>query len=127
MELEKMICHRKATIREVMLCIDKNAKGTAFIVDDADKLIGVITDGDVRRLLIDGYGVNDSIQSHIKKEFVYALDTENFSDITKKFNYRIRIIPIVNKEMKLVDYVEYDENVRIALPQPQLNGKEYKY
>lgn len=127
MELEKMICHQKATIKEVMMCIDANAKGTAFIVNDAKKLIGVVTDGDIRRLLIEGYGVNDFIEAHIKKNFVYALETENPQDITKKFDYRIRIIPIVNGEMQLVDYAEYDENVHISLAQPQLNGNEYKY
>lgn len=122
-----MICHQKATIKEVMMCIDANAKGTAFIVNDAKKLIGVVTDGDIRRLLIEGYGVNDFIEAHIKKNFVYALETENPQDITKKFDYRIRIIPIVNGEMQLVDYAEYDENVHISLAQPQLNGNEYKY
>lgn len=127
MELKKMICHQKATIKEVMMCIDANAKGTAFIVNDAKKLIGVVTDGDIRRLLIEGYGVNDFIETHIKKNFVYALETENPQDITKKFDYRIRIIPIVNGEMQLVDYAEYDENVHISLAQPQLNGNEYKY
>lgn len=127
MDLEKMICHQKATVKEVMMCIDTNAKGTAFIVDNANTLIGIMTDGDIRRLLIDGYGVNDTIEPHIQKEFVCALETENPQDIQKKFNYRIRIIPIVNEQMQLVDYAEYDESVHISLAQPQLNGNEYKY
>lgn len=127
MELEKMICHENASIREVMMCIDNNARGTAFIVDDENKLIGVITDGDIRRLLIEGYGINDFIKTHIQDNFVYALENENMQDIAEKFNYRIRIIPIVNEKMQLKDYAEYDENVHISLAQPQLNGNEYKY
>lgn len=126
-ELDRLICHQKATIKEVMMCIDKNTKGTAFIVNDEKKLIGVITDGDIRRLLIEGYGINDSIEMHIQEKFVYVLETENLQDIKNKFNHRIRIIPIVNEEMQLVDYAEYDENVHISLAQPQLNGNEYKY
>lgn len=127
MELKKMICHQKSTIKDVMMCIDRNARGTAFIVDDEDRLIGVITDGDIRRLLIEGYGINDPIEMHMNRRFIYALDTDNLQDITKKFDYRIRIIPIVNDEMQLVNYAEYDENVHISLAQPQLNGNEYKY
>ena len=126
-ELDRLVCHKKVTIKEVMMCINTNAKGTAFIVDDANKLIGIMTDGDIRRLLIEGYGLNDSIETHIQEKFVYALDTESPQDITEKFNYRIRIIPIVNKEMQLVDYAEYNENIHISLAQPQLNGNEYKY
>lgn len=127
MKLEKMVCHQNATIREVMMCIDNNARGTAFIVDDENRLTGVVTDGDIRRLLIEGYGINDSIKMHIQDKFVYALENENMQDIAEKFNYRIRIIPIVNEKMQLKDYAEYDENVHISLAQPQLNGNEYKY
>lgn len=127
MELEKLICNYKVTIKEVMLCIDKNAKGTAFIVDDTSRLVGIMTDGDIRRLLISGYGLNDLIEIHMQKNFVYVLENENPSVIASKFNYRIRIIPIVNERMQLVDYASYDENIRIPLAQPQLSGNEYKY
>ena len=127
MELEMLTCYKGSTIKEVMMCIDRNAKGAVFIVDDANRLVGVITDGDIRRLLLEGYGLNDSIETHIKSEFICALETENPQDIAKKFNYRIRIIPVVNEEMQLVDYAEYDENIHISLAQPQLNGNEYKY
>lgn len=127
MKLEKMVCHQNATIKEAMMCIDNNARGTAFIVDDENRLTGVVTDGDIRRLLIEGYGINDSIKMHIQDKFVYALESENMQDIAEKFNYRIRIIPIVNEKMQLKDYAEYDENVHISLAQPQLNGNEYKY
>lgn len=127
MELSRLTCNCKATIREVMLCIDSNTKGSAFIEDDMGKLIGVVTDGDIRRLLINGYGMNDVIETHIGREFVYASVNETSEDIVSKFNYRIRIIPIVNEDMRLVDFSEYNENVHISLAQPQLNGNEYKY
>lgn len=127
MELNKLTCNWKATIKDVMLCIDANAKGSAFIEDDEGKLVGVVTDGDIRRLLISGYGMNDVIETHIGREFVYASVNETAGDIASKFNYRIRIIPIVDERMQLVDFSEYDENVHISLAQPQLNGNEYKY
>lgn len=126
-DLEKMVCSCKATIKDVMMCIDRNARGTAFIEDDAGRLVGVMTDGDIRRLLIGGYGVNDSIKTHMRKEFVYAKINDKPADIAEKFNYRIRILPIVNENMRLVDYVCYDENVHISLAQPQMSGNEYKY
>ena len=127
MELERLVCSRKATIKDVMMCIDKNTKGTAFIVNDANKLVGVITDGDIRRLLINGYGLNDQIEMHIGKNFIYASVLDSPESIATKFDWRIRIIPIVNEKMELVDYSEYDSNVHISLAQPQLNGNEYKY
>lgn len=127
MELEKMVCHYDMTIKEVMMCINENSRGTAFIVDDAGKLEGILTDGDIRRLLINGFGMNDRIKSHVNRNFKYALDTDKSTDILEKFSNDISIIPIVNKEMRLVDYICYNENVQISLAQPQLKGNEYKY
>ena len=72
MKLKELICSYKATIKETMICINENAKGAAFIVNDTGKLIGVVTDGDIRRLLINGYGLNDCIGTYIQKNFIYA-------------------------------------------------------
>lgn len=122
-----MICRWNASIRDVLMCINENTKGAAFIVNDEDKLIGVMTDGDIRRLLIEGHGLSDSIINYVSPNFVYAFLDDGSNNIAQKFNSCIRIIPIVNREMRLVDYVEYDKNVHISLAQPQLNGNEYKY
>ena len=127
MELEKLVCNSKATIKDVMVCIDRNLKGTAFIEDHTGRLVGVMTDGDIRRLLIGGYGVNDTIEAHMRKEFVYARINDEPTEIAAKINNHIRILPIVNENMQLVDYVCYDENVHISLAQPQMSGNEHKY
>lgn len=127
MELEKLKCSQEATIKEVMMCIDQNAKGAVFILDRDDRLIGVMTDGDIRRLLISGYGLNDSIKSHIRKEFVYARAGADTIDLVAKLSNRIKIVPIVNEKMQLVDYACRDEHIHMALAQPQLCGNEYKY
>ncbi len=127
MNLEKLICSKSATIKDVMMCINENAKGAAFIVDEAVRLVGIMTDGDIRRLLIDGYGLNDFIEEHIQSDFVYAKVNEEPENIAKKFNHRIRIIPIINESRQLVDYSEFDENIHLSLASPYLNGNEYKY
>lgn len=43
-----------SSIREVMACIDRNAKGIALIVDEERRLIGTVTDGDIRRAILGG-------------------------------------------------------------------------
>lgn len=123
----KLVCNQEVKIKDVMMCINENTKGIAFIIDDEQKLIGVMTDGDIRRLLINGYGLNDTIKKHIQRNFIYAFLNEEPEKIIDKFHDGIKIIPIVNENMQLVDYAEYNKNVHIALAQPQLDGNEYKY
>ena len=35
-----------------MKLIDRNSKGLCFVVDNSNKLLGVLTDGDIRRAII---------------------------------------------------------------------------
>jgi arabinose-5-phosphate isomerase len=39
-------------LREVLFDITRAGAGASFIVDDSGKLVGIITDGDVRRVLL---------------------------------------------------------------------------
>ncbi len=127
MNVEELVCNQASTIKEVMMCIDQNAKRTAFIVDDEKRLVGIVTDGDIRRLLLEGYGLNQIIEKYMHKNFVYASKGDEPGVIRKKFSDSITIIPVVDENMRLIDFSEYNENVHISLAQPQLNGNEYKY
>ncbi len=122
-----MICSVRATIREAMICINENCKGIVFIEDENSRLTGIMTDGDIRRLLIDGCGMDDIARNHMVTEFIYATVHDNPKDIARKFDRDIKIIPIVDDDMRPVNYAEYNKNMHMALAQPQLTGNEYKY
>jgi len=47
-----MLIPDSGTIREALAIIDANAQGTGFVVNDNQKLVGVLTDGDIRRAFI---------------------------------------------------------------------------
>ncbi|MBL4652671.1 MAG: CBS domain-containing protein, partial [Flavobacteriales bacterium] len=43
-----------------------------FVIDDTGKLVGAVTDGDIRRGLITGVDVNDSVHQVMNKKVVYT-------------------------------------------------------
>lgn len=43
--------HTQATLKEIIITISQNRLGATAVVDEAQKVIGIITDGDVRRML----------------------------------------------------------------------------
>src|SRR3989344_7367564 len=53
-DLQKYLVSPGSSIREVMECIDRNTKGISLVVDEDRKLIGTITDGDIRRAILAG-------------------------------------------------------------------------
>jgi CBS domain-containing protein len=99
------------TIREALKVLDKLAKDAiSFVVDEKDRLIGSLTDGDIRRGLIQGaeleQPVDDIIQS--KPRFI----RKGEQDIEKVINYRkndFKIIPILDKNDVIVNVINFGE------------------
>ncbi|NPE27394.1 NAD-dependent epimerase/dehydratase family protein [Methanococcoides sp. SA1] len=97
--LDKLIVNKTSTIKETMRTIDANTLGVAFVVDNSHKLIGIATDGDIRRAIIEGTNIRSSINDVMNKEPIIAKET--LSDIQtcnllKK--HQINIIPRLNEE-----------------------------
>lgn len=51
-----------ASIRDAIACIDSNGKGIALIVDAEKRLVGTVSDGDVRRAMLAGENLDTSVQ-----------------------------------------------------------------
>lgn len=127
MNCKKLICDKNSSIKDVMVCINKNAKGIAFIIDGDGRLLGIATDGDIRRALLNGAGLKENISICMNKKFVYAFNPVDAEDILKRYEWKYRFIPLVDKDMHFIDCIENKDVKHISLAQPQLNGNEYKY
>ena len=51
-ELEPLLLRTDATVRGAMECIDRNQIGIALVVDVEHRLLGTVTDGDIRRAML---------------------------------------------------------------------------
>ncbi|HHD81168.1 MAG TPA: CBS domain-containing protein, partial [Campylobacterales bacterium] len=54
-----------STIREALNIIDSGAMRIALVTDNDEKLIGTLTDGDIRRGILNNLDLSDSIESII--------------------------------------------------------------
>ena len=61
-DLIDLIASPDASILSVMKIIDRAALGVAMICAADHKLLAVVTDGDIRRALINGRGLNTPIR-----------------------------------------------------------------
>lgn len=75
----------QATLKEAMKRVNTNGLGIVFVVDEEDRLLGTVTDGDIRRGILDGKEVTESVRSVANTDPVVAY--ESWSD--EKFEQEI--------------------------------------
>ncbi len=100
-DLQTFIAKDNLTVSEAMQQIDKNTFGILFLSDAAGKLVGCITDGDVRRYLLAGGKMSGSALDAANKNPRAAKDIDEARLLYHKKNYIV--IPVVNNEGAIVD------------------------
>jgi len=89
----------EASVMDCMKVIDRTGLATALLCDEAGKLKAVLTDGDVRRYLIDGGDIQGSAWAAATKEFVsIGPDTDRVAALQVMLSRRIPLLPIVGKD-----------------------------
>lgn len=120
---------RHAGVRDALKQLDSLAADAILIVvDDYDLLVGSLTDGDLRRGFIKGLGFEDPLEKFIQPHPKYIYEDEydqEAIEIYRKNHYKI--IPIVNKEMKVVDILNFKtRNTLLPLDAVLMAGGEGK-
>ncbi|WP_338647723.1 nucleotidyltransferase family protein [Flavobacterium sp. KS-LB2] len=98
-----------SSIKEALIKLDFLAQDAIlFVVNKENKLLGSLTDGDVRRALIKGVTINKIVDGIIQlhPKFIKKGD----QDIKKIIEYRkgnFRILPVVDSELKVVNVINF--------------------
>jgi len=86
-----------------MVAISRGTASAAFAVTTDDLLVGVVTDGDIRRALLEGALLSDSVTPFIRSSPFVAKSTDSRATILDLMQARaISQVPIVNEEGQLV-------------------------
>jgi len=105
-DIKKVTLKKNASIKEAFEVIDKGAKRIAIVLDDEERVIGTISDGDARRGLLKGYTLESSIEDLYYKTPTLGYETDSNEEIIKKaIVKKLYQVPIVDKNNKLI-YVE---------------------
>jgi len=97
------------SIRDALSILDKLAQDAiCFVVNDELKLLGSLTDGDIRRGLIAGIELDDTVDSIIQKEPKFLRKGDY--DLNKVIEYRdnnYKVVPIVTKKGKIINVINF--------------------
>lgn len=110
--IENIKLKQNATIKEALSIIDSGAMQIALVVDDNDKLLGTLTDGDIRRGILKGLDLDSSIETIVFKEPAIAKISSTKEEILKiALSKKLHQIPIVDDNGIVLDLKEIEELV----------------
>ena len=111
-DLSQIACVKKNTfLKTTIENMSKTALGIAFIIDDQDRLFGVFTDGDIRRMILKNQKpisalFVDDISEHCNTNPIYINVNTNLIDAVKIMEDKgICDLPVVCDNEKLCGLV----------------------
>jgi dTDP-glucose pyrophosphorylase len=96
--------------------LEENASRTLFVINEDNKLVGTLTDGDIRRGLLNGLEISQTIENFMNTNFKYLNDSnQNLALIKKYAKEGISLIPLIDDEFQLLDVLDL-KKVKTKLP-----------
>lgn len=109
-EINNILLKKDYTIQDALEIIDTGKMKIALVVDDDEKLIGTVTDGDIRRGLLNKCSLKDSVEKIIfKSPTVCKMDDSKEKILNLAIKRKLYQIPIVDDDNKLIGIEEIDE------------------
>jgi len=102
-ELGKLIVHADATLREALEVIDQGAESIAFVADGQGCVLGTLSDGDVRRALLRGRGLDDRcLPETMRRDFVHVSPETGRAEVLDLMRARdVGQLPVLDRAGRL--------------------------
>jgi len=104
------------TIRQVIICLDQTHLQIVMIVDSSMKIVGTISDGDIRRGLIRGLSLENSALDVTQREPILVSEEHSISKVRDMMRtLKINQIPVVDSSMRVVGlrlWEDWDNHIK---------------
>ena len=119
-EIDKYLIKNSQTIFQAIEKINNFSHGhtlVLFVVDECNKIIGSISDGDIRRAILKGCNINGNVADAMNPNYCFVEKEDiNNVEIIKKFRLEdIRILPIINDQKNIVEIINFS-HTKTQLP-----------
>lgn len=115
------VLSERVIFKEALEAMSKSRLGIACVVDKNNHLLGVITDGDVRRKLLtvqkpfSAFFVDDCIEHCIRSPKVTTPDTDLIAAIELMEKYQIWDLPVVSESGELAGLLHLHPAIKALL------------
>jgi len=109
-EFHAILIHQQESVKVAMQQLDQTSEKILFVTDGDDRLIGSLTDGDIRRWILAGGGLDEAVEQVCFKGTLYAgqnYDVEELKSemVAKKIVY----VPVLDQDRRIVEFLIWDQ------------------
>ena len=103
-DLAALTVRAETTLFTALRAIDENRMGIVFIVDAERKVVGVLTDGDVRHAFVRGFNLHSATGDVATRTFTFGTAGMSAAELRAALPGRTRVMPVLDADHRLVDY-----------------------
>jgi dTDP-glucose pyrophosphorylase/CBS domain-containing protein len=85
-----------------------------FVIDNNSRVIGSLTDGDIRRSLADDANIRKPVGAICNKNFVFENISNSFIDLSSYKEKNIKILPLLNDNKNLVKIIDLESQISVV-------------
>lgn len=108
--MKSLLIRETATVKEAMKALNASAKNGLIVVNADGVLLGMLTDGDIRRFILKSNSLDSAIGTAYNKDPQFIskdnFDLEQVKEIMLRLE--IDIIPIVDENRVVVDFINWE-------------------
>lgn len=109
-DINRAIISMDSSIGDAILNLEETGLQITIIADNNSTLLGVITDGDIRRSFINGYNLESSVTKIMTSSPLVVDSSVQRNEANRIMNeHKIKHIPVVDKENRIVDIFKLDD------------------
>lgn len=124
--LDLFLIQFDAKLSDAFKLLNKNGRGICIVVKEI-KIVGILTDGDIRRFLLKSNDLERKVEDAMNKDYL-ALSINSSQELVRKsFKNGIKIVPLLDDDSRVVDIADVQNSHKIPVLEPNLDGNELKY
>ncbi|MGK5092827.1 nucleotidyltransferase family protein [Deltaproteobacteria bacterium TL4] len=102
------------SIRDAIITIDKGAEQVVLVVSEENHLLGIVTDGDIRRAILKGSSLEDSVTKVMNTSpLTVSIDDNRETILALMRQTEIHQIPVVDHDNHIVGLEVIDELIQV--------------
>ncbi|MDD3254380.1 MAG: nucleotidyltransferase family protein [Parabacteroides sp.] len=104
-DFQKYIIQDSATIKDALIALNNLSSDvlTLFVLNNEGCMVGTVTDGDIRRKLVDGYTLDNKVNMAMHTKFQYIKSNGiNVNEIKRLRNDNITLVPCLDSHNRIV-------------------------